>query len=325
MREVLANLIAEKAEEDSNFIVLSGDHGYALFDPIRKRRPSQFVNVGVCEQLAVSLSAGLAKMKFRPLVYGLSSFIPLRVVEHIKLDVCFQSLPVVFLGDGAGLVYSTLGASHQSGEDLAALGALPNLRIYSPSDRYELAISFKEAFTESTPAYIRIGKSDRAACHTSELSSTNPHTIVHSDNRRKLLIATGSLLSPVSQMAKKRNLHCISVPRLRPISKSFVQEILKFEEIFIFEEHSSHGGLCTFITNAIISAGERLPLIHHFSLKSIFTKLAGSYQFALSEHDLSDAQLDNRLSEILDAPRSTQAASHLPHDSLKNDSAEFLK
>ena len=51
----------------------------------------------------------------------------MRVLEQIKLDVCYEDLPVIFVGDGAGVVYSTLGTSHQSTEDVAALRALPRL------------------------------------------------------------------------------------------------------------------------------------------------------------------------------------------------------
>jgi transketolase len=183
MRSVLSDKIVGSAIQDSNFIVLSGDHGYALFDAIRKERPNQFINVGVAEQAMIGYSAGLAKTGFRPLVYGLSAFIPLRVLEQVKMDICYSSLPVIFLGDGAGLVYSTLGSSHQCAEDLACLRPLPHMTIYSPCDAIELATCFDEARSLNGPAYIRIGKSDRPVVNQKPLRSTQPH-IVHSGNKR---------------------------------------------------------------------------------------------------------------------------------------------
>ena len=56
--------------------------------------------------------AGLVAAGFKPVVYGLSAFVPMRVLEQIKLDVCFSGSPVKIIGDGAGVVYSYLGNSH---------------------------------------------------------------------------------------------------------------------------------------------------------------------------------------------------------------------
>ena len=124
--------------QDPRVLLLTGDHGYALFDEFRQVCPDQYLNAGVAEQNMVGVAAGLAKGGFRPIVYGLSAFVPVRVLEQIKMDVCYESLPVVFIGDGAGVVYSSLGTSHQSTEDVAALRGLPNLSILSPADDLEM-------------------------------------------------------------------------------------------------------------------------------------------------------------------------------------------
>src|SRR5207245_6897776 len=119
---------------EPRLVLLTGDHGYSLFDEFRHRCPGQYLNAGVAEQNMVGVAAGLAKGGLRPVVYGLSSFVPIRVLEQIKLDVCYENLPITFIGDGAGVVYSTLGSSHQSTEDIAALRALPHMSILSPAD-----------------------------------------------------------------------------------------------------------------------------------------------------------------------------------------------
>src|SRR5947209_10977096 len=113
MRDVFSQTLVALAQRDRRVVVLTGDHGYALFDDFRASCPGQYVNAGVAEQNMVGVAAGLAKGGLRPIVYGLSAFVPMRVLEQIKLDVCYEALPVVFVGDGAGVVYSTLGSSHQ--------------------------------------------------------------------------------------------------------------------------------------------------------------------------------------------------------------------
>ena len=151
MRHALSPLLLEAAEQDERFLVLSGDHGYELFDGLRTRYPERFVNVGVAEQSMVGIAAGLCRVGFRPCIYGLAAFVPMRVLEQVKIDLCHGSLPVIMLGDGAGLVYSVLGASHQCGEDIACLRSLPNIAVYSPCDAHEFRACWSEARQASHP------------------------------------------------------------------------------------------------------------------------------------------------------------------------------
>src|SRR5207244_3630791 len=167
MRDSFSRALVQAARADERVLLLTGDHGYSLFDEFRRVCPAQYINAGVAEQNMVGVAAGLAKGGLRPVVYGLSSFVPIRVLEQIKLDVCYQALPVIFIGDGAGVVYSTLGSSHQSTEDVAALRALPQMSILSPADPYEMTACMSLAFTASGPVYLRMGKSDLGPVHQS--------------------------------------------------------------------------------------------------------------------------------------------------------------
>ena len=138
MRDAFSKALVETAQRDPRAVLLTGDHGYALFDHFRRVCPDRYINAGIAEQNMVGVAAGLAKGGLRPIVYGLSAFMPMRVLEQIKLDVCYEQLPVRFIGDGAGVVYSSLGSSHQSTEDVAALRALPHMAILSPCDAGEM-------------------------------------------------------------------------------------------------------------------------------------------------------------------------------------------
>jgi transketolase len=300
MRDLLSNLLTQYAQKDPRAIVLSGDHGYALFDQIRKTREHQFLNVGVMEQGMVGLAAGLAKTGLRPIVYGLSSFVPIRVLEQIKLDVCYSKLPVIFLGDGAGLVYSTLGSSHQCGEDLAALRPMPNIKIFSPADKFELEACFNEAIATNGPSYIRLGKSDRPPVHSTALLSTEPvYTRSNSGGKAKTcFVASGSMSSVSLEAARKLGAAHVSVPRIKPFPKNLASQLADFNKVVVIEEHSRYGGLCSALLDAACENGERLPKITSLSLKDQFAEKCGSYQYALSEHDLSDEQLFLRLAEL---------------------------
>jgi len=296
MRDVLSDLIVGAARNDDRFLVLSGDHGYTLFDAIRAERPDQFVNVGVAEQNMIGVSAGLAKVGFRPCVYGLSAFVPIRVLEQIKLDLCHSRLPVILLGDGAGLVYSTLGVSHQCGEDIACLRPLPHIAIYSPCDAMELAACWREARAADHPSYIRLGKADRPSVHAEPLTDTAP-VFTHRPADRDggvAIIATGSMVSPCTDFAKRHGVSCVSVPRIKPFPDELVGMVRGAGRVIVAEEHCGTGGLWTSILESAAtreSSQSHRPAIRSLALKSQFTRTAGSWQQSLSEHGLDDRQI----------------------------------
>lgn len=300
MREMLSELIASNAERNAQFIALSGDHGYALFDAIRTRRPDQFINVGIMEQAMVGIAAGLAKTGFRPLVYGLAAFIPLRVLEQIKMDVCYPHLPIIFIGDGAGLVYSTLGSSHQCGEDIAALKPMPDMRIYAPCDEHELQASFEEALAYAGPAYIRVGKSDRPAVNTAVRPDTAAYVTHHSRTQIDTCIVTMSSMSSLGQaLAIEHDVTSVSVFRLKPLAEQALELLAAFDQLIVLEEHSRHGGLASTLADAFIDAVLPVPRMHVLCLQDHFARHCGSYQYALSEHRLSDTTVRERISKIL--------------------------
>lgn len=300
MRGVLSELIASSAERDPKFVALTGDHGYALFDAIRSRRPGQFVNVGIMEQSVVGIAAGLAKTGHRPLVYGLAAFVPIRVLEQIKMDVCYSQLPVLFIGDGAGLVYSTLGSSHQCAEDVAALRPLPYMRIYAPCDDFELQASFEDAMAYAGPAYIRVGKSDRPAVNTAALSSTGSYFTRRADGNTDTCIVTMGSMSAIGQaIAAEHGLPHASVFRIKPLAENTVELLAGFKRLIVVEEHSRYGGLTSSLTDAFVDADVALPRIKVLSLQEHFAERSGSYQYALSEHELSDDAIRSRLHKLL--------------------------
>lgn len=298
MRERLSALIAQGALDDHRTIVLSGDHGYALFDRLRAVAPSQFINVGVSEQAMVGYAAGLARTGFRPIVYGLAAFVPMRVLEQIKLDICQSCLPVLFLGDGAGLVYSTLGASHHCAEDIGCLRTLPHIGIYSPADHAELEICFRESREMAGPTYLRIGKSDRPPIPGDAPFSTEPR-MVAGGSKETILVATGSMTSIAREIATEFGLSVISVPRLKPFSAGILPMVRSAGLVISIEEHSRYGGLGSALAECFARENSAGPRLEVLALEDKFAARCGSWQYALSEHNMSDQQLKQRVRALI--------------------------
>ncbi|AMC36753.1 transketolase family protein [Janthinobacterium sp. B9-8] len=294
MRAAFSDALVAAAKANPKILLLTGDHGYALFDAFRKECPQQYINCGIAEQNMVGVAAGLAKAGFIPFVYGLSAFVPIRVLEQIKIDVCYESLKVIFIGDGAGVVYSHLGSSHQSTEDIAALRAIPNLNILSPADPYELSYTMSLALNSEHATYLRMGKADLGEVHSEpvqgDIGALMPVQV--NPQAKTLILATGSMVSVGSQIAKNNpNIDLYSVPSIKPINASAVLDICAGRnKIYILEEHSIYGGLGSCIAEII--AGKLLCDFKIIGIKDRFSERCGDYAYLMEEHGLNAMKLE---------------------------------
>ncbi len=299
MRQALADSLARAAQHNNKVLLLTGDHGYALFDDFRRLFPSRYLNAGVAEQNMVGMAAGLARAGYFPIVYGLSAFIPIRVLEQIKLDVCHSNLPVIFLGDGAGLVYSTLGTSHQSTEDIAATRALANLAVYSPADRFEMSAVLDLALSRRNPTYIRIGKCDLGEVHSTALTLANNDipTLRERDSPISF-IATGSMVKMAIALADEFGASVHSVPIIKPFNKELFLKITSHsQKIVTLEEHSVYGGLGGMI--AELMSEKRPTNILRIGVDDRFSHNCGSYQYLLEDHGLDIESVRMKLRRFL--------------------------
>lgn len=302
MRDAFSDTLVRLAKTDRSVLLLTGDHGYALFDAFRRECPDQYINAGIAEQNMVGMAAGLARAGFRPFVYGLSAFIPIRVVEQIKLDVAHDDLPVIFIGDGAGFVYSHLGTSHQSTEDLACTRAIPGLAILSPADRHEVASAMQAAYDRKGPVYFRMGKADRGDVH--------PHPVdlpvgaplpVRKGASGVSFLATGSMVSAANRLAENPAFDASvwSVPWIKPADADAIAAICESSRaVVVLEEHSIYGGLGSLVTEISCNCRAPKPVLR-LGVADRFSDACGSYNYLLREHGLDDVTLEHSITDFL--------------------------
>lgn len=296
MRNAFSDAIVAAAIADPKVLLLTGDHGYALFDDFRRHRPEQFINCGVAEQNMVGVAAGLAKAGFKPIVYGLACFVPIRVLEQIKLDVCYQDLPVVFIGDGAGIVYSALGSSHQSTEDIAALRALPKIDILSPCDAMEMRYAMAHALAFERPVYIRMGKSDVGEVHGEALAAPVGDLIpVRAGGAAAgtALLATGSMVKTALWLAERLDDNPVwSVPVVKPLNGVQVAALARrFDNLVVLEEHNRIGGLGGAVAEIVGDMGGARARVLRLGVNDRFSEFNGSWDYLRREHGIDAESL----------------------------------
>jgi len=287
MRGAFSDALVAAAQADPKVLLLTGDHGYALFDAFRKARPQQYINCGIAEQNMVGVAAGLAKAGFKPIVYGLAAFVPVRVLEQIKIDVCYENLHVILIGDGAGLVYSHLGTSHQSTEDIACTRVIPALTVLSPADRFEMTATLQLALKLNTPVYLRVGKSDRGDVHARPFDLTAGELLqVRQGTQRIALLATGSMVKTALTLSDQGlDGEVWSVPSIKPLStQQLAQIVSRVDYIITLEEHSIMGGLGACIAEQV-AACRPVPVCR-IGIEDRFSAYCGTWDYLLHEHQL---------------------------------------
>lgn len=150
-----AMLRLAKADERVCVVVAAMKSGTGL-DSFAKAFPGRFFDVGICEGLAVTFAAGLAKAGMRPVVAIYSTFLQ-RSIDQIQHDVCLQGLPVVFAVDRAGCVGAD-GATHHGLYDIALLKPLTGMRLVAPTCAEDVQEAFADAVRSDGPVAIRYPK-----------------------------------------------------------------------------------------------------------------------------------------------------------------------
>ena len=305
MRDALSTALVESANRDERVVVLTGDHGYSLFDEFRAVHADRFINAGIAEQNMVGMAAGMARAGLRPIVYGLSAFIPIRVLEQIKLDIAHDGLPVILLGDGAGFVYSHLGVSHQSLEDIACTRAIPGMQILSPCDRFEMTAAMCVASGSEGPTYLRIGKADLGDVHRGPVTfgSGELLEVRAASGNRLTIIATGSMVTTAVEVAEADfpEASVWSAPSIKPLDEASIARLAATTSaLVVMEEHSVIGGLGSAIAE-ILSVHSHPPLLRIGSADR-FSDSFGSYHHLRREHGLDVESVLTRIETFLARP-----------------------
>lgn len=304
MRGAFSAALTAAARENEKLLLLTGDHGYALFDSFREEFPERFLNLGIAEQNMIGVAAGLAKAGYLPIVYGLASFVPIRVLEQIKIDLLLDGLKVILVGDGAGFVYSSLGASHQSGEDISALRALPGIRIASPADALEMQHVMGLALSSPETTYVRMGKSDLGAIHQfgGALHGEELIQVEEPDRARSNIsfICTGSMVITARALIKAHypGAGLWSAPTLKPFdTRGLLAAAPLGTTVVTVEEHYEVGGLGSIVCE-ILAEHSPGPVLR-IGAKPSFSHTVGSHTHVLSSLGLDIESIRARVDAFI--------------------------
>src|SRR6266849_4006241 len=135
MRDAYAEVLLELGQEDPRVVVLGADTSVSIKTSLfGDRYPDRFFNVGIAEANMLGIAAGLALSGKIPFVSTYSAFVPGKCLDQIRNAIAYPKLDVKIVSSHGGLSVGPDGASHQTVEDLAAMRAVPRLKVIVPSD-----------------------------------------------------------------------------------------------------------------------------------------------------------------------------------------------
>jgi transketolase len=198
------------------------------------------LNIGACEQLGATLSAGLALKGKRVYLYGITPFIVLRNLEQIRVSICSQNLPVTIVGVGAGLSYDTAGLTHHATEDLNIMRCLPNMTIANISSVEMAEYYAKKSFKYETPLYIRL---DKKVDNFYNQISDSSWQILRYGLYKNLIISTGVISHYILDNIKNTDLFEINTFPCNENDLITVLRNIQYDKIISIEEGYKIGGL----------------------------------------------------------------------------------
>jgi transketolase len=284
MRNTFIYTLIEEAKKDERIFLLTPDMGFSVLETFRDLFPDRFLNVGIAEQNAVGVAAGLALSGKIVYVYSIIPFVTMRCFEQVRVDVAYMNTNVRLVGVGAGLSYGPAGATHHSIEDIAIMRALPNMTVCCPGDPIEVREIVKQSVQYNGPIYIRLGKNGEPKIHSEDTKINIGKAIEVTQGEDLALITTSNMLEQgklwVDEWAKEgKYASLISMPTIKPFDEEIVLKLIeKKNPIYTLEEHSIIGGLGSAVAEVIAESGSGVKF-KRIGIPDTYTHHVGSQNY----------------------------------------------
>lgn len=298
--QVFGQTVLRLMQENDNTVAISA----AMLDgtglmPAAKAFPKRVYDVGICEQHAVTLAAGLAIEGLIPIVAIYSTFLQ-RSYDQIVHDVCLQNLPVIFAVDRAGIVGDD-GKTHQGAFDITYLRGIPNMVVAAPKDEVEFQHLIYSAVTYGKPVAIRYPRGNGGPSETVNTMKTIPigsGEILRQGNDLAIL-AIGATVFPALEAAAKLaagGLQC-SVANARfakPLDLTIIQKLAGTTgRIITIEENSLIGGFGSAVLE-MLTQNKVTARVECMGLPDVFIE-HGNQDLLRAKYELDSKGIVNRV------------------------------
>ncbi len=260
-RSVAGDTLHELGSKHDNVWALTADTG-GWISAFKNDFPDRFIDVGVAEQNLAGIAAGLALEGNIPFIAGMIPFMTMRACEQVRTAVCYQDLPVRFVGTGGGLT-SGGGSTHNAMEDIAIMKSMVNMTVLSIGDPNMIRDMLILSMTYPHPMYIRLaqGKKDRVLYEQGDFDYQIGMGITARDGEDATIIAHGEMvfegIEAANALAEEGiNVRVIDMYSIKPVDKDLIYRAAKETgNILVLEDHLMEGGLASTVADVFVDSG----------------------------------------------------------------------
>ncbi len=261
LREGFGQGLVMAGEADNNIVALTADlRDSTKLTAFVEKFPKRFFEVGVAEQVLVTIAAGMAAGGKIPFAASYAVFSPGRNWEQIRTAICLNDVPVKIIGSHGGLSVGPDGSSHQVLEDIALMRTLPNMIVIVPCDSEEAKKATLEIAKNGKPSYLRLSREPAAVFTTKEtpFQIGRAETFWEAKNPQVAIIAAGPVVYDAILAAKSLNkkgidslvLNCHTI---KPIDEQAIIHAAKIcGAIVTVEDHQIAGGLGSAVAEVLV-------------------------------------------------------------------------
>lgn len=263
LRDGFGDEIIELGRENEKIYVIDCDIGKSCkTQPFAKEFPEQYINVGIAEQNAAGVGAGLATCGKIPFVCTYAVFGSMRMCEQIRQEMCYPMLNVKIACSHGGLTPANDGASHQCIEDLGIMRTLPNMTVIAPGDYYATRKLVREAAKIYGPVYLRFTRDAIPFVYNEDEEFEIGKAKLLKQGDDVTIIAAGSVLHMAVKAAEQLEAQGLSVRlidmhTIKPLDKEVVQKALEETgAVLTVEDHNIINGLGSAICEVAAKSGK---------------------------------------------------------------------
>jgi len=257
-RTSFTNTILEEAKKNKHiFVVTTDSRSSVTLENFANELPEQFIELGIAEQNAVGVSAGIALCGNNVFVCGPACFYAARSLEQVKVDVAYTNANVKIVGVSGGVSYGALGSTHHSLHDISVMRTFPGLQVFLPADRFQTEKLTRHLAHSYEPAYIRMGRNSVPDVYNSNDVFTPGKAKTLLNGNDISIIACGETVFHALEAGKQLknegiNARVIDMYSLKPIdSETIIKAALETNHIVTVEEHSIYGGLGSIVAEIV--------------------------------------------------------------------------
>jgi transketolase len=303
MRDALAEALVDIGSQDPRIVVLGADTSVSIKTSLfADRFPERFFNLGIAEANMIGIAAGLALAGKIPFVSTYSAFVPGKCLDQIRNAIAYPKLNVKIVSSHGGLTVGPDGASHQTIEDVAAMRAIPNLRVVVPADAPSTKVLIGEAWKTQGPFYIRLARPNVPEVYQSNPELKVGHAKILRDGTDVAIVACGVMVNEACEAADMlsktgTSAMVIDSHTLKPLdSATIVGAAKKTGAIVTAEEQSVIGGLGSAVAVAV---SEQYPAkVSMVGVQDTFGE-SGEHKELMAKYGLTARDIANTAKKIL--------------------------